>query len=298
MLLLARGALAAPTGLVVLGEPKVQARVWHELESWLVHHGHAVQKDPLDQDGVMTIANCLQMHDPACARAVVEKRAHTDDVVFAQVETTKERAITIEVYWIVKEHEAAAERRACEDCTDAALTGTIDELMKVLAGSGAANSGRVEIKSNPSGITVVLDNEVVGVTPIVRDVAAGSHAIVLMRGTQKVGERTITVHATESAEVTVPVHLPKPSRAPGAVILGTGLVAMATAGAMYALSPTDDGTQLHYRDYRPPALGIGIGGAALAVLGTILFIHEGHTESAPVASIGAHGGMIGWARAF
>lgn len=296
----ARAAAAAPdTGLVVIGDQAQREPVWHALEQWLLHHGHAVQREPLDQDGVATIASCLQMEDRACARGVVEKRARTDGVVFAQVETTKEHAIALDVYWIVKGHEAVAERRACEDCTPDALDGTVDAIMNVLATSSATGSGRLVIKSHPAGLTVVIDKAVAGVTPLERDVGAGRHDIVLMKGTQRVGGRSIALHASETAELTIPVHLMRPrSRVPGGIALGLGVTAMAVGGVMYALSPTDDGSHYTYRDYRPPAIGIAIGGAAVAVVGAILWLHERHPESVPVAAVDAHGGYIGWARAF
>lgn len=298
--LFARTVRAAPdTGLVVIGDADQRAPARQAFEQWLLHHGHAVQKAPLDQDAIVTIANCLQMQDPECARMVVEKRGRTDGVVFAQVAVTKEHAVTLDVYWIVKGHEAVAERRACEDCTPDALAGTVDAIMTSLAASSATGSGRLVIRSRPAGLTVVIDKAVVGVTPLQRDVGAGHHDIVLMKGTQRVGGRSISLHATEVADLAIPVHLTRPrSRVPGGIALGVGLTAIAVGGVMYALSPTDDGSHYHYRDYRPPAIGVAIGGAAVAIAGALLWMHERHPESVPIASIDAHGGTIGWARAF
>jgi hypothetical protein len=178
------------------------------------------------------------------------------------------------------------------------LAGTVDTMMDALAESQTANNGRVAISSDPSGLTVVIDKIVVGVTPVARDLATGKHDIVLMKGSQRVGQRTLDVHAGEEADVKIPVRIIEPrSKLPGALAVGLGVTAVAVAGAMYALSPTDDGTRFTYRDYRPPAIGIGIGGGVALVAGALLLMHERHSDSLPVVAIDHNGGYIGWAHA-
>jgi hypothetical protein len=302
LVLAATAAIAraeAPTGLVVIGDAKMQSELREALDTWLLHHGLTVVGEPLDHDGVMTISNCVQMQDLACARGVVEKRSKTDAVVYAQVATTKDKAVAIDVYWIVKGHEAVSERRACEDCTPDAMRGTVEAIMNVLA-ANTGTSGRLRVSSKPPGATVVLDHEVIGVAPVERDVAPGKHEIVLMQGTREAGRRTVNVHATETAEVTLQVHLaPEPGRAsriPGLVALGVGGAAIVTGVVMYVASQTDDGTRYMYLDTRPAGIGVGLGGVAVTALGLIL-LHNAN-DSAPVAAFGPHGGTIGWARAF
>src|ERR1041385_4708920 len=75
----------APTGLVVVGDANLKDGLRTALDSWLTSHGRTVSTEPLDRDGILTITNCVNLQDLACARAVVEKRAKTPGVIFAQV---------------------------------------------------------------------------------------------------------------------------------------------------------------------------------------------------------------------
>jgi hypothetical protein len=291
-------AADSSTGIVVIGDDKLRKGVSEHVHAWLDQHGHAVSSEPLDADGVATIANCLQVDNLVCASGVIEHRSMTDDIVFVNIRK-KATSIGVDVYWFVKGHEPLAERRACEDCSPEVLASTIDTMMDTLAQSQTANNGRVTVGSDPSGLTVVIDKVVVGVTPVARDLATGKHDIVLMKGSQRVGFRRLTIHAGEEAEVKITAHILEPrSKLPGALALGLGVTAVGVAGVMYALSPTDDGTRYRYRDYRPPALGIGIGGGVAMVAGAWLLMHERNSDSMPIVAIDPHGGgYIGWARA-
>lgn len=295
--LVARGA-SASTGVVVVGDEKLRAQLAHELEGWLQGHGHEVRANALDADAISTIANCLLISDLACAGGVVDGRSQTHDVVFAQVKADRD-AIALDVYWLVKGHPPLAERRACEDCTPEVLTGTVDSIMTALSASQGALSGRLTVNSKPQGLTVIIDEQVAGVSPVVRDLATGSHHVVLVDGTERVGSRDIVIHPTETPEITITAHrVTHPSRVPGSIALGVGITAVAVGGVMYALSPTDDGSHYKYRDYRPPAICIGLGGLVVAVAATVWLVHEHGGSSVPMASIDSHGGTLGWAHAF
>jgi hypothetical protein len=294
----------APTGLVVVGDANLTGGLQSALDGWLTHHGRTVTTDALDRDGILTITNCVNLQDLACARAVVEKRAKTAGVVFAQVASTREQTVTVQVFWIVKGHEPVAERRACEECSADALKGTVDTIMTVLAPQ-AGGGARIKIASKPEGATVVLDREVIGVAPIERDVAVGPHEVVLMKGTHEVGRRSLNVHADETAEITIPVKEPVDipvaqhgSRVPGAIVLGVGIAGIAAGSIMYFASQTDDGTRYKYLDTRPAGIAVGIGGVAATAIGLLLLKNASSSDSAPVVAIDPHGGYVGWARAF
>ena len=288
-------AADSATGVVVIGDQELRKGVSDHVHKWLDQHGHAVSESPLDADGIATIANCLQVDNLVCASGVIEHRSMTEDIVFVNVR--KDKTVGVDVYWFVKGHQPLAERRACEDCSPDVLASTVDTMMDALAESQTANNGRLTIGSEPPGLTAVIDKVVVGVTPVVRDLATGKHEIVLMKGSQRVGSRTLVLHAGEEAEVKIAARIVQPrSKVPGALLTGLGVTAVGVAGVMYALSPTDDGTRYHYRDYRPPALGIGIGGGVAIIAGTLLLLHERHTDSMPIVAIDPHGGgYIGWA---
>ncbi len=298
LLAIARVAAAnAPTGIVVFGDDSLRTGVSEHVHTWLSQHGHAVREDALSDDAIKTIANCLQVDNLACASGVIEQRGKTDDVVFVDVRK-KKTAIGLDVYWFVKGHEPLAERRACEECSSEALASTVDTILDALAQSQTSNNGRLTIGSEPPGLTVMVDKVVVGITPVVRDLATGKHEIVLMHGGDQVGERSLVIHPGEEVEVKIPARIVEPrSKLPGARALGLGVTAVGIAGVMYGLSPTDDGTRYKYRDYRPPAIGIGIGGGVAILAGALLLMHERHADSVPVVAIDPHGGYIGWAHA-
>lgn len=296
-LTLRAAAADTPTGVVVFGDDSLRQGVSERVQAWLSQHGHGVSDHALTNDAIQTIANCLQVDNLPCASGVIEQRGKTDDVVFIDVRK-KASAIRLDVYWFVKGHEPLAERRACEDCSSDVLASTVDTIMDALAQSQTSNNGRLTIGSVPSGLTVVIDKVVVGVTPVVRDLATGRHDIVLMHGSQRVGARSLVIHPGEEAEVKIPARIVQPrSKLPGALAVGLGVTAVGVAGAMYALSPTDDGTRYRFRDYRPPAIGIGIAGGVAIIAGTLLLMHERHADSMPIVSIDPHGGYVGWAHA-
>ena len=300
------------TGVIVVGDAAVRNTLTDQLDAWLTGRGHHTSRTPLDADGVATLTNCLLLQDLACARTVVEKRAATDDVVYALVEKTKtEHTITITAYWIVKGHEAVSERRACESCNADAMGGTVDAILSTLSRSSSADEGRIQLDSKPSGMTVVVDGVVVGVTPVERDFPEGRHTIVLLKGTREVGKRAITLHAGETAELVMPVRLDEPvaahgvapaprshGRAAAKIALGLGAAGLVAGGVLYLTSQKDDGTRLYYRDTRPLGLGVAAGGAAIAAVGLILWLRGGPADSTPVASLSSKEGFIGWARAF
>ena len=292
---------AGPTGLIVAGSPAIQASLAGQIESWLGNRGHKIERHPLDADGVRTLANCLEVQDLSCARKVIEARSRTDDVVYTAGEVTRgEHTVVITVYWIHKGHEAVSERRACEDCNPDTMRGTVDGILTNLSRSAPTDQGRIKLESQPSGLTVVLDNTVIGVTPLERDIAGGRHHIVLVQGTHQVGERALTVHAGETAELLVharPGDLPPRSRMTAEIALGAGATAMIVGGILFA--HTDDGSQPTYRDTRPFGAVLFVGGAVAAGVGVYLWLHAGRpTDSAPVVAVSPQGGVVGWTRAF
>jgi hypothetical protein len=59
--------------------------------------------------------------------------------------------------------------------------------------------------------------------------------------------------------------------------------------------PTGD--SFYYRNFRTPGIGVMAGGGACAILGTILMLRGGTTQT-PVVAIARDGVFAGWARSF
>src|SRR5262249_26097730 len=150
------------------------------------------------------------------------------------------------------------------------------------------------LTSDPTGMLVLLDNTPIGATPLERDLSSGDHTITLTHAGVKVGERKLTIHAGEVAEIsmnTTPAEEPVREHPPEAGeswrtvgMAGTAVGAAAVlGGAAMIVWGGDDGSKPKYTDYRTPGIGVVIGGAAIAGAGAYLWLRGGRTDSAPLA---------------
>ena len=307
-LVIALPARAGTVGVVVTGDSELQATLTRQLESWLRSHGHTLG-EALPADAISSLLNCMVIDDEGCARGIVDARAKSASVVFAEIRKPRTRAsnaTTLIVYWLVKDKEPVGMRRSCEACSDDLLNSLLDEMLTTVVGASELPRGRLALSSKPQqGLTVILDNENIGITPLEREVPAGTHTVVLMWRGRKVGERTIRIEPEVTAEIMVPVTIPaiaEPREAPSRVLPGLTLAvggAAVVAGAiLYFTSDVDDGTKPTYRDSRPVGIGVAAGGAALAAVGAYWWLRTGTPDSSPVVALGAGGGYVGWTRAF
>ena len=313
----ASAAADTKVGVVVSGDDAVRKHTDHVVSAWLKEHTLTVASAPLNKDGINTLVNCLVVSDMSCARMVVEARANATNVVgfVENVAGKRERTIQISAYWISKKHDVVSLQRTCGHCTDAVLSEAIEAMMGDLARMAPTLSGRVRIVSDPPGLKASLDNQPIGVTPIVHEAAFGSHSISISRNGRVVGEKTVDVIPDTTVDATVTVQAdpvvvvtqpapsphaiepaPQPSRAVPAVLIGTGVAAIATGSVLYAIGgPTGDNYM--YRDLRTPGMGVAIGGAAVAIIGAIWFWRAG-ASSGPDVAMTSTGASVGWAGTF
>ena len=288
--------------VVTSGSAESQAAVWQFVEDWLRSHGHAIAASPLNEDAITSIANCLLIDDQHCARGVVDARSKATSLVYAHVEvaTAGTRTLTFTAYWFVKGHEAVAERRICENCTEDSWHGVLDEMLETLSRTGAARTGHLKIDSNPAGMIVQFDNEEIGITPLQRDVSAGPHRVVLTHLGRKVGARKVEVAANDTTEVVIdadlaPAHA---SRLGPAALLLTGIVALGVGTVfMYYGSLGGPEQKYTYGDSTPIGIGFLAVGLGATIGGSILLAQTG-PSSGPVASITPTGGYVGWVAQF
>jgi len=307
VLLTAAPARAGTVGIVVTGDENLQPLLSKQFDGWLRSHGHTVG-EPFPADAVNALLNCMLIDDQGCAQGVVAAQSKTDVVLYGQaVKSRTSKATVITVYWLYKDKEPIGMRRACEECSDDLMRSIVDEMLGLVANVSSEERGRIAIHSKPEGMTVLLDNENIGVTPIEREMPVGNHHIVLVHRGQRVGERALKVQPDVTAEITIPVTMPKDTPETGGeeaskvvpgLVLGLGGAAIATGAVLYFTSEVDDGSKPMYRDTKPLGLGVAAGGVVLASLGAYLWLRSGPTDSTPVATIDRHGGIIGWARAF
>jgi hypothetical protein len=301
-------AEAGSVSVVVTGDEKLKLTLAKQLEAWLRGHGHALGEG-LPEDAKTSLLNCMVIDDEGCARGIVDSRAKTDSVVFGEVRaprTKASNATTLIIYWLVRGKEPVGMRRACEDCNEDLLKSTVDDVLKTVVGASELARGRLRLGSKPAGLTVMLDNENVGITPLEREVPAGPHSIVLMSRGRMVGQRRLTIERDVTAEITMTVTLPDdatvvvhgPSRVGPGVAMAIGGVAIATGAILYFKSDVNDGSKPEYWDLRPAGIGVAAGGAVLGAIGAYLWLRAGSADSAPIAAIDHRGGIVGWTRAF
>jgi hypothetical protein len=174
-------------------------------------------------------------------------------------------------------------------------------------------------------VIVMLDGIRVGVTPIERDVEPGSHTVVLVQGGQQVGTKSITIERNQTAELTIPVVIPKdaapkpitiertkvvvvekpqpPSRVLPGLIMVAGLAAAAGGGVSiyYGQKTGPDEPWLYPSATRNGEILVGAGGV-LFIAGTIWFVARSGSQQekqpAPTVSITPGGATFGWAGVF
>jgi len=263
-LLLAHSAAHADVGVVVTGEATLQPQLAAQAEGWLKQRGHTVTVSPLEPDAINTIIDCFVIEDLNCARALIEKRAKTQTVIYVRVEMSPNesdgsRNISIVGYWMQKGHEIIGERRNCHACTEKDLHTTADDLMHALAAEP------------PTSAHVPTPEEAAKAAPAPAE--------------------------TPMVDDTRPSHL-----VPG-VVIGAG-VALAITGAVLIAIDQDQAdipkTGPQPADFRDTATGgvicVGLGAAAIAT-GAFLWFYQG-SSSAPVASVTHDAAVVGWAGRF
>ena len=330
-MLACRVAWADGTGVVVLGEPTLQAPVTSMVQSWLKEHGHQLTDAALDADAQSTFVNCFVIEDLACARGVFEQRGHAASMVYVHVDlqaNAKGRKLVLTGYWFVKEHDAVADKRPCAHCSDKALAKSVGAMMTALAKSSGLDKGRVKIDSTPSGLVVKLDGLDIGVTPVEKDLGAGPHDISVVKNGHIAATKSITVEAGSEASIVIPatetppappppppvkvvkevkvvkqvqvVTVTKSSRVVPDVLMLSGVAAMATGGVfLYYGSKSGANEPWVYPTATRNGTIIGATGAGVFVLGAILWFASGHPHaSTPSAQLVPGGATLGWAGSF
>src|SRR5262245_7084070 len=112
------GALASPAradgdvGVIVTGEGSMQPQLAEQIAEWLSHHGHTLVPSPLPPDAITALIDCVVMGDQTCARNVVETRAKSTRMVYAQIDARNASAgtrdVTLTAYWFDRGHDAVA----------------------------------------------------------------------------------------------------------------------------------------------------------------------------------------------
>jgi len=325
--LAAHVAAAAPSvGVVVTGDPALQAKVRAQVTSWIQQHGFAVAAKPLSPDALKTLTNCFVIEDMSCARGVVEHQATSDFLVFVRAELVggkRSREANLVAYWFLKDRDAVADKRSCKPCTGAVLAQTSTDLISSIYDETALAKAKLSIKE-PPGLVVMLDGVNVGVTPLEQDVAPGSHAIALQRDDITLGSITVETKAGDITDVKVPItavapavvtpqgapgqppppNVPAETRAPSRIlpglliVLGAGAVVTGGVFVYYGHKNGPDDPLIYPSATKEGAIIAGAGGAVL-ITGLVVWWHGSAAASnGPTAALTPGGTIVGWAGRF
>lgn len=172
-----------------------------------------------------------------------------------------------------------AEQRYCETCQRdrlaATTTATLEFLLRET--SGALARGVLRVRSTPSGARVVLDGEVIGVTPFDYTVYPGRHEVGIDKPGHAIEVREVRVEPAATVDLKVTLR-PSPAenadeqggagrRALAWTLGGAGLLAIAGGTWLIAADspPEVDGERTpRHRDSTWPGVGVAAAGAAAA----------------------------------
>ena len=291
-------AHAAQVGVIITGEAALQARLTASATRYLEAHGHAPAAGALEPSAISALLDCLSIDDAACARGIVDQRAHADAILAVRTEVAKgtPREVTMSAYWIAKGHSPISMRRVCEKCSDEALDSTFDRILTDLVRSSAA--GRLVLRSQPPGLLAVLDGQPIGTTPLERDVPVGQHQLGLVQNGRTVAQRYIAVAADQRAEITMASDPASQHQEPEghahvpAVVIGVGIAGAIAGGVLYGTSQSPTGEHPTYRDTKNLGLGVAAGSAVLVGVGVFLLLRGG--DDGPTINVTAGGMSAGW----
>lgn len=314
-LLVPRVADAKSVGVLVTGD-YLKGPTLQQAEKWLRNKGMKIVTSPLPSDAVKTLLDCFVLDDPKCMRSIVDARSTTDTLVSIRIDVAskKKREIRLTMDWFAKGHSPISARRNCDACTEDVLRATIDTMLDDLFKTAPGFMGTIKVTSDPPGMSILLDNKTVGVTPVELTIPVGSHTLKLVRDGRTGPEKTIDV-GDKPIEITLeaptpggviggePLPPPPPppqrrSRLIPGLMIGIGLAGIGAGAALYVTSeePTGDGRT--YRDTKNLGIGVAAGGGALLITGVIIILATKSSTGPTVSLTPGGGAAVGWTGSF
>ncbi len=183
----------------------------------------------------------------------------------------------------------------------------LEEVGELLSSQGALLRAKIDamgagpailiVDSKPTGATVMIDGEVVGVTPIERSVIAGEHVLRVSADGYVAEEREVNFVPGVTETINLDLNRAvgsKKMRILGGVSLAGGVLALGGAGALLVLDdqfrcvdPTDvdnEGDCREYRNYSPAGGALAAAGAVFSTLGVVLLLRHRKPKSSKKAS--------------
>jgi hypothetical protein len=277
ILVLALRVARADVGVVVAGDPSVQAGVMNEVQRWVQAKKHELVASPLGS-ATATFVDCFVMEDIGCARKAIAEHARAANVIYVRVDmqAADTRTFSVIAYWFAKGQEPVSDKRTCEKCNEDKLGTIVEAMMTELAAKGTRGRGRLAVNGQAREMIVKIDGDELGPPPVDRELAAGSHELVFVHRGMPIDVRRVVVEAGAVVDVAVPrvseADTPKSSSRsrgwPITFVIG-GLVMGAAGGVLlYYGSKPEDG----YEHGTKMGLPLALVGAFALGAGTSLLV--------------------------
>lgn len=195
---------------------------------------------------------------------------------------------------------------SCVRCDNESLALKVDEQTRGLLTRLIDKDTRVlDLTTVPAGAKVILDGQSIGTSNLVTPITQGRHSLRLELSGYAVHDSSFEV-----TERTTRMELPlrkdgdsgRPSLVAPAIVMATGLAAIAWGAVWYSLDEDEDpaGPQNETIDDTAKfGVGFMVGGAAVLAAGTYWYFHRrSEAKSAPTVSLTQHGASVGWAGAW
>ena len=279
LLVVARAA-HADVGVVVAGEPMLQAPVMAQTQAWLQQRGHQLNAAPFALADQNSFIDCFVMEDMTCASNVFERSSKSTSVVYIRIDPFpgQQREYAFKAQWYVKGKPAVEEKRTCKPCDEAAMTKTLAELMTKLEQTSGHGKGTVKVIGGEPGIIVSIGERALGSTPLDVELPAGRYELTFARDGKVVATQHVTVEAGVNVELAMPViaattKIDPPERRPARTwptLAVAGGVAAAIAGGVFLYYGSLGGPDEPYIYTNATKIGVPLaiaGGVGIAIGG-------------------------------
>ncbi|HEY5928011.1 MAG TPA: hypothetical protein VIV11_40270 [Kofleriaceae bacterium] len=230
----------ADVGVVVSGDPQMQASLMAHVQGWLQTREFALVAVPMGS-AANSFIDCFVMDDMGCAKRTFDKESKASSIVFARADLMAGRDYTVVTYWFIKGHEPQMQKAQCKNCDEAQFAAIVKTLMIGLEKATAPIKGRLKIMSALDGVMVSIDNAQVGPIPLERELSSGPHQLAFLYRGSVIESKPIRIEPGATLEVKppplpadpAPPPKPKSRTLPTSLIIGGAALAVAGGVFMY-----------------------------------------------------------------
>lgn len=312
----------AESGLLIVGGGAAEHErsiVSGAIESAVRSAGWSLPSKPFSKKDTDRLLNCPDAKTPWTCVPPAIGAAGIQDVLVVSVETSQAEngapMVVITGKLIVTNPQAfAVRRRFCEHCADDKLAEASQDLTHQLIQELAVRGGRtvVSIKSVPTSADITLDGAHVGATDAVFNTFPGKHVAIVQKPGFVSEVREFTADEGKTAELLFTLH-PSPTsieshpasqpwwsaRWVPTTAIGAGAALVVFGGISIYRGQTFGGADNRYEYTHATTVGVVTGLVGLGVAGTGLYLlWRGSHASAPTASVGPGGAVVGWSGRF